>query len=54
MRYGNYMAAKVYFTDMRAGDKFGALYPDIDWRHQLAFAEEIGLGSREYKLVNCD
>ncbi|MEW6529503.1 MAG: DUF362 domain-containing protein [Thermodesulfobacteriota bacterium] len=32
-------------------DKFRALYPAIDWSHQLAYAEEIGLGSREYQLV---
>ncbi len=32
-------------------DKFRALYPDIDWRRQIAYAEEIGLGSREYELV---
>ncbi len=32
-------------------DKFGALYPDIDWSRQLAYGEEIGLGSREYDLI---
>ncbi len=31
-------------------DKFRALYPNIDWDHQLAYAEEIGLGSRAYTL----
>jgi hypothetical protein len=34
-----------------AQDKFRALYPGIDWNRQLAYAEEIGLGSREYELV---
>ncbi|MFZ5633241.1 MAG: DUF362 domain-containing protein [Bacillota bacterium] len=34
-----------------AKDKFGALYPDIDWSRQLAHGEEIGLGSREYELI---
>jgi len=33
-------------------DKFRALYPDVDWLHQLEYAEEVGLGSREYSLVN--
>lgn len=33
-------------------DKFRALYPAIDWNRQLAYAEEIGLGTREYELVN--
>lgn len=36
------------------GDKFRALYPDIDWNRQLAYAEEIGLGSRKYDLIKCD
>ncbi len=33
------------------GDKFRALFPDIDWTHQLAYAEELGLGKRDYSLV---
>ncbi len=32
-------------------DKFKGLYPDVDWTHQLAYAQEIGLGTRDYKLV---
>jgi uncharacterized Fe-S center protein len=32
-------------------DKFKALYPNIDWSVQLAHAEEIGLGTRQYELV---
>lgn len=32
-------------------DKFRGVYPDIDWTIQLRYAEEIGLGSREYSLV---
>ncbi len=32
-------------------DKFRAIYPNVDWSHQLAYAEEIGLGSRDYELV---
>lgn len=32
------------------GDKFKVLYPEIDWRLQLAYAEKIGLGSRSYEL----
>lgn len=31
-------------------DKFALLYPNVDWRHQLAYAEEIGLGVRAYEL----
>ncbi|MDH7480098.1 MAG: DUF362 domain-containing protein [Syntrophomonadaceae bacterium] len=31
-------------------DHFRAAH-DIDWSHQLAYAEQIGLGSRSYKLI---
>lgn len=32
-------------------DKFRALYPEVDWNIQLAYAEEIGMGTRSYELV---
>lgn len=32
-------------------DKFKGLYPDVDWEHQLAYAQDIGIGSRDYNLV---
>ena len=32
-------------------DKFRGVYPHIDWSIQLDYAEELGLGSREYKLT---
>jgi len=31
-------------------DKFRALFPRTDWQVQLRYAEELGLGSREYTL----
>ncbi|UCE54657.1 MAG: DUF362 domain-containing protein [Desulfobacterales bacterium] len=31
-------------------DKFKGVYPDVDWHHQFEYAEEIGLGSRDYIL----
>lgn len=31
-------------------DKFRALFPGIDWDHQLAYAEERGIGTRDYTL----
>lgn len=34
------------------GDKFRALFPEIDWNHQLDYAEEIGLGTSEYQLTH--
>jgi uncharacterized Fe-S center protein len=33
------------------GDKFRAIYPEVDWSIQLAHGEEIGLGTREYELI---
>ncbi len=32
-------------------DKFRALYPRVDWSIQLSYAEEIGLGTKEYELI---
>jgi len=32
-------------------DKFRALYPEVDWSIQLAYGEEIGLGTRNYELI---
>lgn len=36
------------------GDKFKGLYPDVDWEYQLAYAEDIGLGTRSYNLIKMD
>ena len=35
----------------RGEDKFRALYPEVDWSIQLRYGEEIGLGRREYELI---
>ncbi len=35
-------------------DKFRGVYPQVDWEVQLAYAEEIGLGTREYQLVSVE
>lgn len=35
-------------------DKFRDIYPDVDWSIQLRYAEELGLGSREYRLVEIE
>jgi uncharacterized Fe-S center protein len=32
-------------------DKIRAVYPKIDWQHQLQYGEQLGLGSRAYELV---
>lgn len=35
----------------RGEDKFRSVYPQVDWRIQLEYAEAIGMGTREYELV---
>ena len=32
-------------------DKFRDVYPHVDWSVQLEFAQELGMGSREYELI---
>jgi uncharacterized Fe-S center protein len=32
-------------------DKFRTIYPKVDWNIQLAYGEEIGLGTRDYELI---
>ena len=36
---------------IKGNSKFKTLWPDVDHEIQLNYAEEIGLGSRQYKLV---
>ncbi|AFM25787.1 DUF362 domain-containing protein [Desulfomonile tiedjei] len=31
-------------------DKFKSLFPDIEWSHQLEYAEQMGLGTRDYEM----
>ena len=38
-------------SELAKTDKVRAVYPKIDWEHQLVYAGELGLGSREYELV---
>jgi hypothetical protein len=35
-------------------DKFRDIYPEVDWSIQLRYAEELGLGSRKYGLVEIE
>ena len=35
-------------------DKFRALYPKIDGTHQLAYGEQLGLGTRQYTLIEVE
>ena len=32
-------------------DHFHDLHPDTDWKHGLEYAEKIGIGTREYELI---
>jgi hypothetical protein len=42
----------VLTTNLNPGeDKFRGLYPSVDWEHQLQYAQELGIGTREYKLI---
>jgi uncharacterized Fe-S center protein len=40
--------ADVHFEQ---GDKFTHVHPDTHWESQVAHAEEIGLGTRQYEMV---
>lgn len=42
-------ALKSHFK--KGEDKFRGLYPEIDWQIQLDYAEKLGLGVREHKLI---
>lgn len=35
-------------------DKFSSIYPQVSWQRQLEYAQEIGLGSRDYKLFKIE
>lgn len=49
------LASSVLTTHLAPGeDKFKGLYPYVDWEHQLAYAQEIGLGARQYNLVKLE
>ena len=35
-------------------DKFKGLYPEVDWEHQLDYAQSLSLGTRDYKLTKLE
>jgi uncharacterized Fe-S center protein len=45
------LAGSVIEGKQAGEDKFMAVYPNIDWRPQLAHAQELGLGNLEYELI---
>jgi len=32
-------------------DVFRSVHPAVDWKHQLEYAEQLGLGTRKYRLI---
>jgi uncharacterized Fe-S center protein len=46
--------ASVDLVNQQQGDKFSSLYPQINWQRQLEYAQEIGLGRREYELIRME
>jgi hypothetical protein len=38
-------------AEIESEDKFKIIHPDTDWIAGLRYAEEIGIGSREYELI---
>ncbi len=46
------LSGTVLKTNLEPGqDKFKGLYPSVDWEYQLEYAQKIGLGTREYRLI---
>ena len=44
--------SKLSSAHAPGADKFRDVYPSIDWTVQLAHAEQIGMGSRAYELID--
>ncbi len=45
------LAGSCLETHLDSGeDKFRGLYPQVDWSHQLDYAEKLGIGTRDYDL----
>jgi uncharacterized Fe-S center protein len=40
-----------YDLSYKDKDKFKMVYPKLDWRVQIDYAEEIGLGTKEFELI---
>jgi uncharacterized Fe-S center protein len=38
--------------DLRERDKFKLVHPDTYWQAGVEHAEKIGLGTRDYELIN--
>ncbi len=45
----NLVAVKLHFGEL-GEDKFSGLYPKVDWKIQLEYAQHLGLGRRDYRI----
>lgn len=45
------MADSKVARDVRSHDKFRTVHRTVDWRVQLEYAESLGMGTRDYELV---
>ncbi len=43
--------ASIDLVNSDGRDRFREIYPEIDWRIQLRYSEEIGLGREDYELI---
>lgn len=43
--------AGTRLTNAASNDKLTALHPGVDWPTALAYAERLGLGTRDYELL---
>jgi uncharacterized Fe-S center protein len=43
------VAVKLHFGEL-GEDKFSGLYPKVDWKIQLEYAQQLGLGRRDYRI----
>ena len=42
----------IMMSDMKGEDKFKKAHPETFWQAGLEHAVKIGLGNREYELIN--
>jgi len=43
------VAVKLHLGEL-GEDKFSRLYPKVDWKIQLEYAQQLGLGRRDYRI----
>ena len=48
---GSKLAESHPHEHLVGGDKFHLIHPDTNWKAGLDYAEEIGLGTKDYELI---